>query len=75
VAGGDPLLQRPHLAGDRLHEPLLALGQGRDDGIGQLEGRAGVQPSRLDPPSTARVSRRVASGVTAGLTGPCTVTR
>jgi hypothetical protein len=50
VAGGDPLLQRPHLAGDRLHEPLLTLGQGRDDGIGQLEGRAGVQPSRLDPP-------------------------
>jgi len=26
------------------------LGQGRDDRVGQLEGRAGAQPSRLDPP-------------------------
>ena len=50
MPGGDPLLQRPHLAGDRLHEPLLALGQGRDDGIGQLERRPGTQPTGLDPP-------------------------
>src|SRR5829696_8480566 len=48
MPGGDPLLKRPHLAGDGLHEPLLALGQGRDDRIRQLKGRPRVQPARLD---------------------------
>src|SRR5512132_1043068 len=50
VPGGDPLLQGPHLAGDGLHERLLALGQGRDDRIRQLERRPGTEPAGLDAP-------------------------
>jgi hypothetical protein len=39
-----------HLAGHLFHEPFLALGQGRDDRVGQLEGRPGAQAAGLDAP-------------------------
>ncbi len=48
LAAGDPLLELPHVAGDRLDVFLLVAGQRGDDRVGQFERSRRAQPTGLD---------------------------